>query len=80
MSALPGQLRAALDDAGLRPVDVALADWGWRHGGDRPGALGLALASHAIGLGHTCLPLHRVGDGGCVSFTHLRVKFRGRRD
>ena len=62
MSALPGQLRAALDDAGLRPVDVALADWGWRHGGDRPGALGLALASHAIGLGHTCLPLDRVGD------------------
>lgn len=62
MSELPDALRNALDGAGLRPVDVALADWGWRHGGGRPGAFGLALANHAIGLGHTCLPLDRLGD------------------
>ncbi len=57
MSALPAALRESLEGEGLRPVDIALADWGWRHGGQRAGALGLALASHAIGLGHTCLPL-----------------------
>ncbi len=57
MSALPARLRASLETAGLAPVDIALADWGWRHGGERAGALGLALASHAVGLGHTCLPL-----------------------
>ena len=62
MSALPDPLRTALDDAGLRAVDVALADWGWRHGGERAGALGLALTSHAVGLGHTCLPLDALGD------------------
>jgi len=57
MSGLHARLRRAMEEAGLRPVDLALADWGWRHGGDRTGALGLALASHAIGLGHTCLPV-----------------------
>ncbi len=62
MSALPDHLRSTLEGAGLRPVDIALADWGWRHNGGRPGALGLALANHAIGLGHTCLPLDRLGD------------------
>lgn len=62
MSALPDHLRGTLEGTGLRPVDIALADWGWRHGGGRPGALGLALANHAIGLGHTCLPLDRLGD------------------
>jgi exodeoxyribonuclease V alpha subunit len=57
MSTLPATLRESLEREGLRPVDIALADWGWRHGGERAGALGLALANHAIGLGHTCLPL-----------------------
>lgn len=62
MNALPAQLRDILDDAGLRPIDIALADWGWRHGGERTGALGLALTSHALGLGHTCLPLDALAD------------------
>ena len=62
MSALPAQLRRSLEDAALRPVDLALADWGWRHGGERAGALGLALANHALGLGHTCLPVNALGE------------------
>ena len=62
MSRLPDNLRSALDGAGLRPIDIALADWGWRHGGGRPGACALALVNHAIGLGHTCLPLDRLGE------------------
>ena len=62
MSALPAQLRRSLEEVALRPVDIALADWGWRHGGERPGALGLALASHALGLGHTCLPVDTPGE------------------
>ena len=62
MTALPANLRESLDSAGLAAVDIALADWGWRHGGERPGALGLALANHAVTLGHTCLPLDALGD------------------
>ena len=62
MTALPTTLRDSLEGAGLRPVDVALADWGWRHGGERSGAMGLALASHAVGLGHTCLPLNALSE------------------
>lgn len=62
MTALPATLRESLESEGLRPVDIALADWGWRHGGERAGALGLALASHAIGLGHTCLPLNALHE------------------
>ncbi len=62
MSALPTHVRDQLEVAGLRPADIALADWGWRHGGERPGALGLALANHAVGLGHTGLPLQALGD------------------
>ncbi|MFW5970397.1 MAG: hypothetical protein ACOCP9_07130, partial [Halofilum sp. (in: g-proteobacteria)] len=62
MSTLPATLREALEGEGLRPVDIALADWGWRHGGERSGALGLALAGHAIGLGHTCLPLNALRE------------------
>jgi len=57
MSALSRGFQRALEAAGLRPVDIALADWGLRHGGGRVGALGLALASHAVGRGHTCLRL-----------------------
>ncbi|MDZ7829480.1 MAG: exodeoxyribonuclease V subunit alpha [Halofilum sp. (in: g-proteobacteria)] len=50
-------MRRALKTAGLRPVDIALADWGLRHGGGLVGALGLSLASFAVGRGHTCLRL-----------------------
>jgi len=60
MSALPDNLQASLDASGLQAIDVALADWGWRHGGGRAGALGLALANHAVTQGHTCLPLDRL--------------------
>jgi len=57
VNALDPGFRRALEAAGLRPLDVALADWGLRHGGDAAGALGLALASHAVAQGHTCLQL-----------------------
>jgi len=57
MTALPKDFRRALETAGMRPVDIALADWGLRHGGGRVGALGLSLASLAVGHGHTCLRL-----------------------
>ena len=57
MIALPDNLQNGLEEAGLRPVDIALADWGLRHGGGRVGALGLSLASLAVGHGHTCLRL-----------------------
>lgn len=51
------RLKTAADSGALRQVDVALADWGLRHGGSQPVALALALASRAVGDGHTCLSL-----------------------
>ena len=57
MSALPDHLRHRLKTADVEPIDIALADWAWRHGGGAGGAMALALARHAVGRGHTCVHL-----------------------
>jgi len=48
--------QACLDDR-LRAVDLALAEWGLRHGASQPVALGLALTSRSVSEGHACLLL-----------------------
>lgn len=57
MKALSDAYQATLASAGLRPVDIALADWGLRHGGGHAAGLGLALCSLAVSRGETCLRL-----------------------
>jgi exodeoxyribonuclease V alpha subunit len=57
MKALSAAFETALGRAGMRAVDIALADWGLRHGGGQAGALGLALCSLAVSRGNTCLYL-----------------------
>ncbi len=57
MKALTPAWQSALERAGMRPVDIALADWGLRHGGGEAGALGLALCSLAVSRGDTCVYL-----------------------
>jgi exodeoxyribonuclease V alpha subunit len=57
MKALTASFQKALENAGLRPVEIALADWGLRHGGGQAGALGLALCHLAVSRGETCLRL-----------------------
>jgi len=57
MKAISAAFQNQLEQTGLRPVDIALADWGLRHGGGTAGALGLALCNQAVGAGDTCLRL-----------------------
>ncbi len=57
MSALLSRLEAAVEREQLRAIDYALADWSLRHGATPAVALGLALASQAVGDGHSCLEL-----------------------
>ena len=57
MSDLRARLEAAVAREQLRAIDAALADWCLRHGGSRPVALAMALASRAVGDGHAFLPL-----------------------
>jgi exodeoxyribonuclease V alpha subunit len=66
LSALGGELRAALADGHLRPIEAAMADWCLRHGGARLVALAFAMTVRAVHEGHSCwyLPEHDVGWPG----------------
>ncbi|MCC5811036.1 MAG: exodeoxyribonuclease V subunit alpha [Ectothiorhodospiraceae bacterium] len=57
MSLLQQRLDAAVDREQLRAIDAALADWCLRHGASPAVALGMCLASQAVGDGHACLEL-----------------------
>jgi exodeoxyribonuclease V alpha subunit len=50
-------LRRAVREERVEPLELALADWCLRHGGDERVALGMALAAHAVAEGHACLVL-----------------------
>lgn len=61
MSRLHTRMQAALRRDQLRPIDYALADWCLRHGAEPAVALGMLLASQAVGEGHACLQLDPAG-------------------
>ena len=51
---------AAIEEANLSDLDLALADWARRHGADRLVARAFAIASWAVAQGHTCLALNEI--------------------
>jgi exodeoxyribonuclease V alpha subunit len=57
VSGLVERLRRALAESRVTPLELALADWGLRHGGSEPVSLALALTARAVAEGHSCLVL-----------------------
>lgn len=57
MSVLLEQLRRAVRDERIAPLELALADWCLRHGATEPVALAMALTVQAVADGHSCLVL-----------------------
>jgi exodeoxyribonuclease V alpha subunit len=54
---LMNDLQRAVREERIEPLELALADWCLRHGGDEHVALGMALAARAVAEGHSCLSL-----------------------
>jgi exodeoxyribonuclease V alpha subunit len=81
MTALLEQLRRAVREDRLAPLELALADWGLRHGGSEPVALALALTTRAVAEGHSCLVLGEdpavPGDPATCSADELLHALRG---